>query len=123
MELVEVRPLKAFVGSYRCSLEECDSVDEVLTEKDGGLIVKEKVPRKRYRGFVPIDRKLMPSEVDAYRAGKLPDNLEMIDEGTLHVREHSGPRTVRVPADVADSLVSRGLAERIKQPKIKPNLG
>lgn len=122
MELVEVRPLKAFVGSYRCSLSEADSIDEVLTEKDG-LIVKEKVPRKRYRGFVPVDRKLTPSEVEAYKAGSLPDNLEMIDEATLHVREYSGDRTVKVPPDVADSLVSRGLAERTKQTKVRPNLG
>lgn len=112
MQLVELRPLKPFVGSYRCSLSEADVIDTELVEKEGGLVVKEKVPRKRYRGFIPIDRKITSAENELARKGQLPGNLQLLENG--YVREFpKGEQTVKVPQEVAENLIERGLAERV----------
>ncbi|MBS0244921.1 MAG: hypothetical protein JSS20_22340, partial [Proteobacteria bacterium] len=50
MQLVEIRPLKPFVGSYRCALNDADFIDDHLTENENGLVVKIPVPRKRFIG-------------------------------------------------------------------------
>ena len=64
MQLVEVRPLKPFVGSYRCSIEITDYIDDGLAEKDG-QVVKVKEPRKRFVGMIAEDRALATSEIEA----------------------------------------------------------
>lgn len=109
---VELLPLKPFCGSYKCALSEADTIDEILVEKDGGLIVKEKVPRKKFVGLIAVERAATPEEQLMARERKLPDHLE-IDERGLVITEHPKQRTVIVPADVANSLVHRGLAKRV----------
>jgi hypothetical protein len=118
MSMIEVRPTKPFVGSYRCSFAEADIIDEQLVEKDG-LIVKEKVPRKRFVGLIPVQRAMTREESSAWAAGNLPPHLEPIEDGR-YVIEHPKQRTVFVPAEVASSLISRGLAEKVdKKPPAK----
>jgi hypothetical protein len=111
MKLVELRPLKPFVGTYKCSLSEADLIDDALTEKDG-VIVKEKVPKKRYIGLVPVERAATADEFRAWKEGKLPSHLTASEDGRF-VTEMPIARTVKVPEEVAQSLVARGLAERI----------
>lgn len=119
MQLVELIPLKPFVGSYKCSLSEADMVDDGLQEKDG-VITKVKVPRKRFAGFVPVERAATRDEIDAFRAGKLPGHIEALDEECMQVRVYPESRTVKVPPDIADNLVSRHLAERVVSEQVEP---
>lgn len=130
--LVEVRPLKPFVMSFKCSLADADYVDDDLTEKDG-LVVKTKVPRKRVTALIPIRRSLTLNEIEARIRGDLdpatyelePESiaaLKAIKPGATSVPPifavvHPAVPTVKVPADVADNLVSRGIAERVKASK------
>lgn len=116
MQLVEVRALKPFVGSYRCSLSEADTIEDQLTEKEGGLIIKEKVPRKRFAGWIAVERYATSVEIELAKVGQLPGNLEL-EPGGKRVTEHPTEATVMVPADIAENLVSRGLAE-IVGPKL-----
>ncbi|MGE3916823.1 MAG: hypothetical protein AB7F78_14120 [Hyphomicrobiaceae bacterium] len=117
MQLIEVRPVKPFVGSYRCSVAEADMIDEQFAEKDG-VVIKEKVPRKRFIGLIPVTRAIRPDEVDLHLAGKLPGNIEVDDSGRM-VTEHPKQRTLHLPPAVASSLISRGLAVKVDQPEPK----
>lgn len=110
MQMIEVRPLRPFMGSYVCSLSEADSVDDHTTEKDG-QITKTKVARKRFVGLIPVDRAMTPDEHRLYLAGNLPGHLEVL--GDRQVREWPAQRTVLVPAEIASRLISGGLAERV----------
>jgi hypothetical protein len=112
MQLVEIKPLKPFCGSYRCALSEADVIDDLLVEKEGGVIVKERVPRKSFVGLISVERAITPDEHKAWKDGKLPEKFEVADNGRS-ITEHPPHRTVQVPADVASSLISRGLAERV----------
>jgi hypothetical protein len=113
--LVEVRPLKPFVGSYKCSLSEADVIDDETVE-EAGQIIKRKVARKRFAGFIPVERMASPEEAKLYAdEDKVPDNIDFyIDHKTPMVREWPAHRTIKVPAEVASSLASRGLAEVVK---------
>ncbi len=126
-DLVEVRPLRPFVGTYRCELKDADMIDDGLVEKDGGLIVKEKVPKKRYIGLVSVRRAARPDELELISRGEaLPEGIELADDvrseaekrvankgqiGSTFVFEHPAVRTLMLPREVASKLVSRGLAE------------
>ena len=116
MQLIEVRPLKPFMGTYRCGLSEADIIDDVLVEKEGGVIVKEKVARKRFVGLIPVDRVMTPDESRLHLDGKLPDHIEPLPGGRM-VREWPRQRTVMLPPDTASQLISRGLAERVEKVK------
>jgi hypothetical protein len=88
-------------------------IDEQLKENDDGLIVKEKVPRRRYVGLVPVQRSLRNDERELIKNEQpLPANLELI-EGTDIVIEHPEQRTLRLPVEIAQSLFDRGLAEPV----------
>jgi hypothetical protein len=112
-DMIEVRPLAPFVGSYRCSLADADMVDEDLVERDG-VVIKHRVPRKRYIGLIPVQRALRADERDLLKAGgKLPETFEVLDESGL-VIERPASATLRLPAEIAQSLVERGLAEIVR---------
>ncbi len=111
MDLVELRPLSPFVGSYKCALSEADTINDVLIERDG-VVVKGKEPRKQYFGRVPVERAMTPDENRLWKEGKLPERFEVNATGTV-VIEHPSPATVTVPADVAEGLIARGLAEAV----------
>lgn len=112
-ELVELRPLKPFVGSYRCKLEEADTIDEALAEDPAGNIIKTKVPKKRFVGLVPVFKRLFPEERAGYASGApLPERSELSPDGAT-LMTWPREKTVRVPKDIAESLVERGLAELV----------
>jgi hypothetical protein len=118
MQTVEVRPIRPFVGSYKCGLAEADMVDEDLVEKDG-IVVKHRVPRKRYIGLIPVQRAIRADERELLKSGgTLPANFELIEEAGV-VIERPGPPTVRLPAEIAHGLIQRGLAEIIAPAKRK----
>ncbi len=53
-------------------------IDDGLVEKDGGLIVKEKVPKKRFIGLVSVHRAARPDELERIaRKEEPPDNIEI----------------------------------------------
>jgi hypothetical protein len=122
IELVELKPVQPFCGSYKCALSEADTVDEGFAERDG-IIIKERVPRKRYHGAVAIERQASPEEQQLWKDGRLPAKFEMSDDGRF-LKELPAQPTVMVPVDVANSLVERGLAVRVASPgfKTSPNL-
>lgn len=111
-KLVELMPLKPFVGSYPCSVSEADTIVDTYGENDQGEIVKRKQPRKRYTGFIPIARMMTPAEVEDAKAGRLPPNIVPSDDGSATCTVFPIPRTVEVPEEIARDLVARGLAER-----------
>jgi len=113
MQMVEVRPLKPFVGSYRCSLAEADMIDEHLKEDANGIVIKEKVPRKRIVGMISVQRALLPSEHKAWIDGKLNTDIYEVSEDGRMCIEHPPQRTLIVPIHVASSLISRGLAAEV----------
>lgn len=114
MQLIEVEPLKPFVGSYKCGMAEADVIEDEAIEKDG-IITKVKVARKRFAGFIPVERVITPDEQTRFATTK-PDNIEVFQEGRVTmVREWPKERTVKVPADVASQLVSRGLARTVSR--------
>ena len=120
-QLVEIKPLKPFVGSYRCALSEADLVDDGLDVNEAGQIIKVKVPRKRFVGLIAVQRKIRQTERELWTAGKLPANIEVLDENGTVVLEHPPQRTLMVPAEVASSLVSRELAEIVdKTATVRP---
>jgi len=110
-QLVEVRALKPFCGSYKCALEDADTVDDGIEEKDG-VVIKTRVPRKRFMGTIPTERRATQEEFDAWKAGAPPEGLEFSDDGRLIITRY-GNEIVKVPADMASSLITRGLAERV----------
>jgi len=107
--MVEVRPLAAFVGAFPCSVAEADSVVEVFVEDDDGNIKKRREGRKRYTGFIPITRRMTPTEMEDHKAGKLAARIEVVADGVCV--EHPEQATVRVPRAIADDLVAREIAE------------
>ncbi len=126
MELVELKPLKPFVGSYRCALADADVIDDMLVEREDGTIVKEKVPRKRFVGLIAVTRRLTPDEIGQFLAGSLDPLIEVVDGATVLAKQKVKPQsiaalelacivspehaTVRVPREMADDLVKRGIA-------------
>ena len=113
MNFVEVRPLKPFCGTFKCPLSMADSIEDVLEEKDG-VIVKVRQPMKRYAGFVSVARQPMPEEFAAWKAGKVSAGYEFSDDGKM-LFKHPDERTLKLPEDLASSLVERGLAERVTE--------
>ena len=125
IEMTEVLPLKPFVGSYQCALADADTIDEQLV-KQGGVIVKTRVPKKKFVGLISRQREMRDTEFMAAQAGTLPASVEIVGDVSkaksaemLRVVEHPAQRTVMVPADMAAGLVERGLAEYVKAPKRK----
>ena len=131
--MIEVRPLKPFCGSYKCALADADIIDEHLVEKEDGLIVKERIPRKKVVGQIAIQRRLTDFETSAFLAGQLPPQIEVLNGAEVLERHRIKPQaaaaldligsvqpaepTVKVPSDLAASLIARGLAEAVQQPK------
>ena len=133
MDMIEVRPLKAFVGSYKCALADADQIDDQLDELPDGAIVKRQVPRKRFVGLISTHRRLRSEEIQQFIAGELSERLEVpngkeilaaqqrkpqsIAAIEISAIEHPVNRTIMVPSDTALSLISRGLAEAVAVPK------
>ncbi len=128
-DLVEIRPLQPFVGTYRCALAEADMVDDDLEDRDG-VVVKTKVPKKRIIGLISVRRFATVAEIEAAVAGEpmpgieflAPEELKRIKPSMmtmpqLAVIQHPRERTVRVPASIAEGLIERGLAERVGKTK------
>lgn len=124
MQLIEVKAIAPFVGTYVCPLAEADLIDDVLEEKDG-MTVKTRVPKKRFAGFIDVQRRLSPEEIQRALEGELPANIELLDPAVLKsikpgaqnapevfAIEHAP--TVMLPADVAAGLIERGLAGKIE---------
>lgn len=129
---VKVRPLKAFVGSYRCSVAEADVIDDILAEDEQGNVVKRKSPRKRVIGLVAERRALRAHEIEAALKGELLDRIVLDDPRQLEEVKPGAstipiiPATIRpsvefveVPASMADDLVARGLAELVKGSRVR----
>jgi hypothetical protein len=132
-ELIELKPLKPFIGSYPCALAHCDTIDEQLVEKEGGMIIKEKIPRKKFIGLVGVTRRLTVDETHAFLSGQLPARYEVHDAEKVLKQHAIKPQsaanteliatvrpensTVKVPAEMARSLIDRGLAEMVGGPK------
>lgn len=132
MQLVEVLPLKPFVGSYRCTLAEADFIDDVLDETPAG-IVKTKQPRKRFIGLIAERRALTLGEIEARLCGDLDPAIFELEPESAEILRRLKPganavppifatvwpreRTVRVPADMAADLERRRLAEIVKPAK------
>ncbi len=115
IELVELKPIAPFCGSYVCALADCDTLDDGIEEKPDGSIVKVRVPRKRFVGLISVERMARPHEIQARFEGGLPERFELIGNWSkpterMTLVEHPEARTVRVPKDIADDLVKRGLA-------------
>lgn len=125
MNLIALKALKPLVGSYECTAAEADTIEDVLVDGENGEIIKRRRARKRYRGFVDVERRATVAEIQAAIEGRLPSHIEALGtipkvaqavDGSvapLMVREHAD--TFSVPADLADDLIKRGLAERARQ--------
>lgn len=124
MQLIEVKAIAPFVGTYVCPLAEADLIDDVLEEKDG-MTVKTRVPKKRFAGFIDVQRRLSPVEIQRALEGELPSNLELLDPSQLKgvkpgaanapeiwAIEHAA--SIILPADVAAGLIERGLAAKVE---------
>lgn len=120
-KFIEVRPIKPFSGSYVCSLSEADFIDDALTTNVDGIVIKSKVPRKRYRGTIAVERPMTPTEFALWKAGDLPSNFEPIGDDGRFVRVHPLEATIRLPEDVALEHISRGLCVRAGA-KLRPSL-
>lgn len=134
MQLVEVRPVKPFVGSFKCSLAEADFIDDALEEKDG-VVVKVKIPRRRYIGLIAVYRALTVGEIEARIRGELdPETFELDPDGidalsrvkpgsnqvpAIFATVHPTIKTLKLPADIAASLIQRGLATKVEPAKSK----
>jgi hypothetical protein len=117
MEMIEVRALKPFCGSYKCSLADADVIDETLVERPDGLIVKEKVPRKKFVGLITVERRAFDSELAQIEAGRTPVGLEVISRTKALTMVRTLSDNVRLPSDMAQNLIDRGLAERVEKSK------
>lgn len=107
--MVEVKPLAAFVGAFPCSVAEADAIVEVFVEDEDGNVKKRREGRRRYSGFVPVTRRMTPTEVADQKAGNLSSRIEVIADGVCV--EHPEHATLFVPEEIAADLVSRDLAE------------
>jgi hypothetical protein len=111
-ELIELRPLKPFAGSYKCALSEADVVNDSFAEKEDGQIVKVREPRKRFFGAVSYARHITPAELELSKQGRLPPHLKHEGKSEFVV-EHPLQPTVKVPLGIALTLIERQLAERV----------
>ncbi|WP_296201479.1 hypothetical protein [uncultured Hyphomicrobium sp.] len=119
---VEVRPIKPFTGSYVCGLSEADFIDDALITNSDGVVIKSKVPRKRYRGEIAVERATTQTEFELWKAGGLPKNFEPIGDDGRFVRIHPVQPTIRLPEEIAIEHIARGLCVRAGT-KIRPQLG
>lgn len=117
MEMIELRALKPFCGSYKCALADADIIDESLVERADGLIVKEKVPRKKFVGLIAVERMAHDSELRQLASGNTPSGLEVISQTKSATMVRINADTVKVPSDMAENLIARGLAERVEKAK------
>lgn len=121
MELVTLKALAPVAGSYICPIAECDEIEDYLTDSEDGVVVKKKRGRKRFQGLVSVERRATLHEIEAAIEGRLPANIEVLSElpkkaasdtglvFAVTILEHAPP--FAVPAEMADSLIKRGLAE------------
>ena len=118
-KLVAIECISPFGGSYVCELGEADVVnEEYVADPVTGIVTKKAVPRKYYKGLVPVDRWMTSTEVDLWKAGKLADHIKphLNDKGEMDPKfgarctEFPPEPFVWVPQDLADDLVKRGLA-------------
>lgn len=124
MSLIALKALKPLVGSYECTAAEADTIEDVLVDGENGEIIKRRRARKRYRGFVDVERRATVAEIQAAIEGRLPPNIEVLGaipkvavsvDGSvapMMVREYAAPFSV--PQELADDLVKRGMAERVR---------
>lgn len=127
MEMVTVRPLKPFVGSYPCPMSEADAVIVVYDENDHGEIVKKRQGRKRFSGEVGYSRQLAASdlkEIDKAKAENREPQIYgagnyvvTIDTKSNMVHFDTTKAFVDLPKDMATDLINRGLAEKAKRPR------
>jgi hypothetical protein len=118
-DLVEVRALKPFCGSYKCELGVADIIEDETVEVNG-VITKTKVARKRFAGLIAVERTPTEHEANAIKAEAKPPHIEVLasdKSGVTLVRVHPIPSTAFVPQDIAASLVERGLAEAVVKQK------
>lgn len=121
MELVTLKALAPVAGSYICSIAESDEIEDYLADDEQGNVVKRKRGRKRFQGLVSVERRATLHEIEAAIEGRLPPNIEVLSElpkkaasetGAVYpvtIVEHAPP--FAVPAETADNLIRRGLAE------------
>lgn len=131
-ELVEVRCISPVAGSYVCKLGEHDHIGEEVAQRDDGSLYMKAVPKKRFSGLVPFERWATSLEIEALEAGRsLPPNLALVIPLDKLPRTKNGRLTddVRVvelapnfklPPDVAEDLVKRGLVEIVTVPAEQP---
>lgn len=124
MNLIALKALKPLVGSYECTAAEADTIEDVLVDGENGEIIKKRRARKRYRGFVDVERRATVAEIQAAIEGRLPPNIEVLGAipklaittdgavAPMMVKEHAAH--FAVPQELADDLVKRGMAERVR---------
>jgi hypothetical protein len=113
--MIRVAPLKPVCGSYECSLAEAEYMDEKLDDRDG-VVVKVKVPMRRYLLLVATTRQSRKSEFDLWKAGHPPENMEFTDDGRIvTILPPTENRTALLPQALAESLIARGLCERVPE--------
>lgn len=117
MQLVEVKPLSPFVGSYVCPMAYADDIGTVLVEDDNGHLIKRQEARKRFQGLIATQRRATRLEVELWKAKGIPEHITVIGdldgpEAWIEVRPENP--TVAVPREMADDLIARGLAEEVK---------
>lgn len=129
-DLIELRPLSPFVGSYPCSLADADVItDQFVEDEATGQIVKRRVARKHFKGVIEVVRAATHDELLAIKNDTLPASIavhgdiaklkqviaaalaEQRPTPVVTVSIMPTERTVRVPANIAADLVKRGLAE------------
>lgn len=128
-DFVYVKPLKPFCGSYETTIDDADHVNEVNeshTLPDGSWVSRKRlIGRKRFFGAIKVERAPYSYEIEAIQKGEVSaGHLELVPSGArgadriiVHPLEHE--RIVKVPREIAESLVNRGLAELI-EPETKP---
>ena len=122
--LVEIRALEPFIGSYKTTPELADDITLEHFEDAAGELKTRKVPRKSFSGMIAVERELSPRERDAHKAGTLPANVEVHEQpkrqpgasftqAPMYATIHPVPATCFVPEAMAADLIERGLAERV----------
>lgn len=105
-QVIEVKA--PFTGAYKCALAEADLIQDELHENEQGQIVTKKVPYKKIVGLLPQRRLATKEDQEAIKAGRL------YAEGN-YVYDSTEPTRLTVPAEFAQSLVARGLAEIVAE--------
>lgn len=117
MQLVEIRAIQPIVGSYPCSVADADQIDTILVDDPTtGHVIKKPQPRKRFLALVPVQRRATSSEIEAFKTNGVPGNVSLLTElsaSIVWIEVRPEEPTVRVPLELADSLVKRGLAEKV----------